>query len=102
MPDVKVLILDAGPRRSSANGGPNGEAVLEEWDVPREHWDIEAVERQLESDGWVRTDPARGYDPIAALASQIHEKCEEYDGMRLDIHVEIRPVPEEQRSGDGR
>lgn len=93
MPDVNVTILDV----SSTDGAPE-KVVIETWDVPREHWDIEAVERQLESDGWFGTFLTLGYDPIAALASQIHERCEEYDGMNLDIHIKIGPVSEEQRN----
>jgi hypothetical protein len=95
MPDVNVTILDV----SSTDGAPE-KVVIETWDVPREHWDIREVERQLEADGWTRANWDVGYNPVQALASQIAERCEEYDGMKLDIHIKIRPVPEEQRFMD--
>jgi hypothetical protein len=95
MPDVRIVF-------EQVHGKTSRRTELKTMEVPREFWDIQAIERTLEADGWFRHDPNRGYDPISELAHSIAGACEDFDGMDLDIRIELRSVPEEQRSGDGR
>lgn len=73
MPDVKVTIEENGDDRAMQN------QTLKEWIVPRDFWD-----------DWTTRNPTH------ELADQIGSAVNEFDGLKLDVTIEFRPVAEEQ------
>jgi hypothetical protein len=95
MPDVTVSIYDADEIHV-VSPGIQRLKLLKEINVPREHWDVTVMKRKLAKHHPVGA--SIQYNPIHEIADMIEEAINEFDGVNLDIRIEVRSVPEEQRS----
>jgi hypothetical protein len=96
MPDVTVSIYDADAKVMRPNPPGWDLKLLKEIMVPREHWDVTVMKRKLAKHHPVGA--SIQYNPIHEIADMIEEAINEFDGVNLDIRIEVRSVPEEQRS----